>query len=219
MKCLSGTNNDEQVNWCRLWPSIGATLGLIPLPGDADEFACGAELALGAHLKHVYERFLLKFDENYSNQFFHWIRQYRSAQRHKNAIGTGHDMTSGVVPENGPPDYVQHPEQQQTAARITQKPTPRSGLTEKQLQYAMEMAKRLREESRSMCIDFMGSMFHADSARSDVTPRAGRTIQIPDAQRIEYHALFDQLHDTLCEVDKRLPHYAVVFMMEDSTLR
>ncbi|KAI0749853.1 hypothetical protein C8Q80DRAFT_1164314 [Daedaleopsis nitida] len=64
-----------------------------------------------------------------------------------------------------------------------------------QMQAAIDTVQRLREENKNFA-------------------PTNRIINIPDAQRIEYNAAFENLHRMITDVDKQLPHFAV-FMKEE----
>ncbi|RDX43784.1 hypothetical protein OH76DRAFT_1174999 [Lentinus brumalis] len=98
-------------------------------------------------------------------------------------------MSTPAMQPNGQP-------QPQMGANGAQGHMPGVRPTPQQLQSAIEMVRRIREENKNL------------------GPPSSRAIQIPDAQRIEYNALFENLHRMISEVDVKLPHYAV-FMKEE----
>ncbi|KAI0714422.1 hypothetical protein C8T65DRAFT_644276 [Cerioporus squamosus] len=142
---------------------------------------------------------------NLSNQLMNG-QQMNGMNPMGNAQQPGMNLPNGIRPNmpSGPQPGMSTPamqqngqqQQQQMGANGPQGHMPGVRPTPQQLQSAIEMVRRLREENKN------------------VMPPTNRMIQIPDAQRIEYNALFENLHRMISEVDGKLPHYAV-FMKEE----
>ena len=186
-----------QVNREHSWPSIQEQLGFDQCAGDEPGRAGRDSLPqnrFSDHIRHVYERFLLDFDQQYA------LQQVRAQDRMNGPAASV--SLQGDVPQS------QSAGMQSASTQLMQL----------QLQSATERVERHRAEIPGACFDINEvALYLAEQARAGLTPVASRIAPIPDDLIAEYTATFETLQSMLDEVESQLPLYAV--FMNDESIR